>query len=236
MKTFPTIQAVLFDMDGLMLDTERLNLRCWQQAMVDFGLEPDAAIFLSTVGLTDEKTDQAILAAVGDMGLVQAIRVREQQHMAEHIARHGVPLKPGLAELLDLLDALGLPRAVASSRNRASVTEWLTLAGIAPRLDVLVGGEDVVNGKPAPDIFLLAASRLAAGPARRNGIEPAGCLVLEDSEAGIRAAHAAGMIPVLVPDLLPPSQLARSLAHRIIASLHDVPALLADSSADRAPS
>ena len=116
------------------------------------------------------------------------------------------------------LDALGIPRAMATSTGRERATALLERAGLAGRFHAIVCGDDITRGKPAPDIFLVAARRLDA--------PSTSCLVLEDSEPGVRAAHAAHMKAVLVPDLAPVAPAARGLAWRIVANLEEVIPLL----------
>jgi HAD superfamily hydrolase (TIGR01509 family) len=212
------ISAVIFDMDGLMLDTERVYLRAWQQAMADFGGEAPADLFQKTIGLTSSDTTTLYLDVLGKEFPVQAMRAREQDYFDEYIAHNGAPIKPGLLALLDLLDNQSLPKAVASSTALSGVQALLDSAGIGGRFPVLVGGDEVEQGKPAPDIFLLAAQRL--------GIPAQECLVLEDSEAGILAAHTAGMNSILVPDLKAPSPQTRELALHVMPGLEEVTALL----------
>ena len=107
---------------------------------------------------------------------------------------------------------------MASSTSKKGVIHKLTVAGLIDRFETLVGGDEVANGKPAPDIFLTAAARL--------GVLPDGCMVLEDSEAGIQAAHAAGMLPVMVPDVKPPSPEIEAVAYAVLPSLKDTIPLL----------
>ena len=121
----------------------------------------------------------------------------------------------------DLLDALGLPRAIATSSAHETVQAHLSAHGLTHRFDVVVGHGDYAQSKPAPDPFLLAAERLA--------VPAAFCLALEDSHNGVRAAHAAGMMTVMVPDLLPATDEMRSLCLAIAESLHEVRALLAET-------
>ena len=135
------------------------------------------------------------------------------------VAREGIALKPGLLDLLEWLEAEGIPKAVATSTRRDRALAKLELTSLAPRFVALVGGDEVARGKPAPDIFLAAAQRLGE-PAPR-------CLVLEDSEPGVRAALAAGMTPIMVPDLHAPSADLAALTPLVLASLAEVAAHLA---------
>ncbi|MFZ1389423.1 MAG: HAD family phosphatase, partial [Thiolinea sp.] len=171
--------AVIFDMDGLMFDTERLILWAWQKAMADYGFAAPEELYLKSVGLTDEATNAILVDALGDGFPLEAVRDREREYIHGYIEEHGAPIKPGLLELLDFLDELGLLRAVGSSSRRRTVERMVSSAGLLDRFGALAGGDEVVHGKPAPDIFLLAAQRL--------GVPAAGCLVLEDSEPGAQA-------------------------------------------------
>lgn len=214
MADVAALRAVIFDMDGLMLDTERLILWGWQQAMADFGYPAPVELYLRSVGMTEERTNEILREALGETFPVEAVREREREHVRRRIAEDGVPLKPGLLELLDYLDSQALARAVASSAWRRTVEGHLRGAGLLPRFHAIAAGDEVAHGKPAPDIFLLAAQRL--------GVPPAHCLVLEDSEPGARAAHAAGMAVTIVPDLKPPSAEVAQLAAAVLPDLHAV--------------
>lgn len=213
-----TITAVLFDMDGLMFDTERLMLRSWQRAMADFGYDGTEEVFLRSVGRTVGATDQILRAAYGPDFPLQAANQRTGEYARQEMHLRGVPIKQGLPELLNYLEAQGLAKAVASSSQRAVVDRLVSAAGLAERFGATAAGDEVPHGKPAPDIFLLAAQRL--------GVEPARCLVLEDSEPGARAAHAAGMAVIIVPDLKPPCDEVAQLAAAVLPDLHAVQAWL----------
>jgi HAD superfamily hydrolase (TIGR01509 family) len=216
----PEIAAVIFDMDGLMLDTERIAGIAWQRALADWNYPYSEQLFLKTVGRTSKDTEAIYQAAFGPEFPSTEIGKRTQQYYIEYIAAHGVGLKSGLLGLLELLEGLNVPRGVASSTKRPLVIQKLTMAGILERFDAIVGGDEIRFGKPAPDIFLAISRRLQAPPYR--------CLVLEDSEAGVQAARAAGMMPILVPDLVQPSAETTSLAHRVLPSLDDVRLVLQD--------
>jgi len=214
-----TISAVLLDMDGLMLDSERLVLRAWQRAMADFGYEASEEVFLASVGTTVESTNRLLRAAYGPDFLLEATNERTGDYVWQEVDEQGAPLKPGLLALLDFLEAHGIPKAVASSSERATIDRLLTAAGLTERFAATAAGDEVMQGKPAPDIFLLAAQRL--------GVDPTQCLVLEDSEPGTRAARAAGMAGIIVPDIKPPSDEVVAFALAVLPDLHAVQVWLA---------
>lgn len=215
--TYP-IEAVIFDMDGLMLDTERIARIAWKHAAADWDRTLSDELFAAITGLTAPDANAVLQAALGPAFPVEDARQRRQHYYRAHIAEHGIDIKPGLLALLGRIEALSLPHAVASSTSKKGVIHKLTVAGLIDRFETLVGGDEVANGKPAPDIFLTAAARL--------GVLPDGCMVLEDSEAGIQAAHAAGMLPVMVPDVKPPSPEIEAVAYAVLPSLKDTIPLL----------
>jgi HAD superfamily hydrolase (TIGR01509 family) len=209
-------QAVIFDMDGLMLDSERAITRCLAQASdeCEAGIEPE--YWLRMVGKGDAACRAMLGERIGD-GPAQALLAR--CHALYHtVVEAGVPLRPGILELLDLLVERRIPRAVATSTRRPLALRKLEAADLLRRFEVICTSTDVQHPKPAPDIYLLAAAQL--------GVEPTQCLVLEDSPTGVRAALAAGMTPIQVPDLLAPDAEVRALGHRIVDSLVDARKLL----------
>ena len=189
--------AVVFDMDGLMLDTERLALRSWTEAAARLELEFDAALIPSMIGRNSRDSRALVLDRHGHNFPIDRLMQASQEAYDAIVAREGVATKPGLVALLDWLDGRRIPRVVATSTRRTRALAKLAQAGVLARFAALVGGDEVARGKPAPDIFLLAATRVGAAPAE--------CVVLEDSEPGVRGAMAAGMIPIMVPDILAPS-------------------------------
>jgi HAD superfamily hydrolase (TIGR01509 family) len=190
-------RAVVFDMDGLMLDTERLALRCWTDAAARLELEFDAALIPMMIGRNSRDSRALVLDRHGDDFPIDRLMQASQDTYDAIVAREGVAVKPGLVALLDWLDTMRIPRVVATSTRRARALVKLERVDLLAGFVALVGGDEVANGKPAPDIFLLAAARLGAAPAD--------CIVLEDSEPGVRGALAAGMIPIMIPDILPPT-------------------------------
>jgi len=212
------ISAIIFDMDGLMLDTEPISQAMWQRAMAEWGYELPHDLYLQVIGTTEATTKQIFRQAFG-VGLpIDAIRIRQRDYYFNHLVSKGITIKPGLVDLLDWLDTTSLQRIVASSTERAWVLRKLQITNLQNRFGQVVGGDEVPHGKPAPDIFLEAAQRLK--------VAPESCLVLEDSEAGIQAAYAAAMIPIMVPDMKPPSPDIKPLAYRIFPSLDKVQTFL----------
>lgn len=208
--------AVLFDMDGLMLDSERAMLETWREAARSESIQADDALWLSMVGVHDRASFAMLAQRLGEEAATR-LRATNDRLYDQRVAA-GLPRKPGLLELLDLLDAHGVPKAVATSTRRDRAIRKLSASGLIERFAVIVTGSDVEHPKPAPDIYLLAALRL--------GVDPRRCLVLEDSEPGVRAALAAGATPIQVPDLVAPGEALLGLGHRVVASLDQVRELL----------
>ena len=217
MRALPVLpQAVIFDMDGLMLDCERALLGCLAQAGADAGHDLPEDLLLSLIGSSDAVTRQIIARRVGAES-VDAL-LRDSYARYDGIVAGGVPHRPGIIDLLDTLAAHGVPRAVATSTRRPLALRKLETAGLLPYFEHVATSSDVAHAKPAPDIYLLAARKL--------GVEPAQCLALEDSPTGVRAALAAGMTVIQIPDLLEPDETVRALGHAIAGSLHEVRGLL----------
>lgn len=208
--------AVIFDMDGLMIDSERVSIACWAQAAREQQLPFADDYWLRMVGLGDRDCERLLLQTV-DAQQVAALFARCHD-LYEQRTHAGLPLRPGILELLQLLQAHDVPRAVATSTRQPRASRKLAATGLLPFFEVVVTSSDVRHPKPAPDIYLLAAQKLGKDPAR--------CLALEDSPAGIRAALGAGMTAIQVPDLVHPDEELRALGHRIVGSLVEAHALL----------
>jgi len=215
--------AVVFDMDGLMLDSERAITDCMARAAAEAGHALPQSLWLELVG-TGEAACRAILRQRLGTADADAMLARADT-LYDVVVDAGVPHRPGIVELLDWLVQRDVPRAVATSTARPLALRKLRKAGLLDRFDAICTSSDVARPKPAPDVYLLAAAELDVAPAR--------CLVLEDSPTGVRAALAAGMIPVQVPDMVAPDAAVRGLGHRIVASLADAQRLL--EARDRMP-
>jgi HAD superfamily hydrolase (TIGR01509 family) len=209
-------EAVIFDMDGLMIDSERVSLACWSQAAGEQALPFSDDFWLGMVGLGDRDCEQRLLQHIS-ADEVAALFARCHD-LYEERTQQGLPLRPGIVEILQLLQAHDIPRAVATSTRQPRASRKLAATGLLAYFDHVVTSSDVAHPKPAPDIYLLAAQKLGKDPSR--------CLALEDSPAGIRAAVSAGMTAIQVPDLVHPDEALRALGHRIVNSLRDAHALL----------
>ena len=203
--------AVIFDMDGLMLDTEPLAMRAWSEAAAALGVAFDDALALAMVGRSFADCAAMVEAHYGDGYPVTELLGSWHASFDAIVERDGIAVKPGVRELLDWLSAQGIARGVATSTRRERARAKLADAALLPHFQTVVGGDDVARGKPAPDIYVEAARRLGASP-------PA-CLVLEDSEPGVRAALAAGMTTVMVPDLHAPSTAITAAGALVVPTL-----------------
>ncbi len=213
--------TVIFDMDGVIFDSERLYIECCEEAADVFGMENIVEACRRCIGLTSAVTEAILLEMYRDAGLVARFRERSAALFTDRCRRGLLEVKPGAAELLKSLKAAGVRTAIASSTRTEIVKNELRDAGLLDCFTAIVGGDQVQRSKPNPDIFLKAAELLGAAPEA--------CLVIEDSYNGIRAAKAAGMTAVMVPDLLKPDEEMERLADHIVFSLFEVKALLTES-------
>lgn len=212
------IRGVLFDMDGLVLDSERLYTRFWIEAAhaLGFPMTLQQALGLRSLGKIPAQAH--LDRCFGPGADYDTIRSKRIELMNAYIARHGIAPKPGIFELLDALDTKGIPTAITSSSPMDSIRKHLTDNGLYHRFCKLCSGHEVPNGKPAPDIYLLGAREL--------GLDPEECLALEDSPAGILSAYRAGCLPVMVPDQDQPDTDTLPLLYAKADSLADVIGLL----------
>ena len=205
------IKAVIFDMDGLMLDTERLTVKAWDQIGEDLGIGPFGHLVQYLIGRNRAANEEFFRQKFNGNPSFETVLELKEEYFRKYFAEHGIPVKEGLFDLLKWLKEAGIRTSVATSTEVNTARDELIQTGILPYFDELVCGNMVKHGKPAPDIFLLAAEKL--------GVSPENCMVLEDSPSGIRAAHAAGMNPVMVPDLVQPDEEISAMLTRKVESL-----------------
>ncbi|MGA3401200.1 MAG: HAD family phosphatase [Acetobacteraceae bacterium] len=217
------VSGVILDMDGTLHDTESVYHTALKQAVRAVGFAVTDAFCHSLIGVPGPESDAMLREHLGpDFPFAAYDRLYEEHR--DRALGTSVPLKPGAMELLDALGQHGLKVAVATSASRRAAELHLGRSGLRARLPVVVTRDDVARGKPYPDPFLHAAALL--------GVPPEECLAVEDSLNGIRAAHAAGTMPVMVPDLLAPTEEIRIMCVHIARDLHAVRALLASHVAD----
>jgi HAD superfamily hydrolase (TIGR01509 family) len=207
------LQAVIFDMDGLLLDTEVLYRAAIFAACAAQGHEMVDHVHHSLIGTPKDLGDAKLAAYFGDTFDLERYHVVCAEHF-DSLCETEVPLRPGVRSLLDVLEGAAIPTAVATSTARRQAEAQLKKAGIFDSFDVLVTRSEVKRGKPHPETFLKAAELL--------NVDPANCLVLEDSHNGIRAATAAGMSTIMIPDLLQPNAEIEKLCVGVLSSLDDV--------------
>ncbi|WP_341366282.1 HAD family phosphatase [Yoonia sp. BS5-3] len=202
------IKAVIFDMDGLLLDTEQVYLQGYRNARTAMDLSPYDAGFLELIGLPNHAGRPFLEAHLGPA--TDAFEAQWDQEIRK-LMQAQIPAKPRVRDVIEALQDRQIPYAIATSTYTQKAHNHLARAGLDDLFPLIIGGDQVVNGKPAPDIYLKAAATLC--------IAPGNCAAFEDSENGVRAAVAAGMQTVQVPDIKPPSEALLSLGHHVAETL-----------------
>ncbi len=192
------IHGVIFDMDGLMLDTEKLLAKYWMQAAREAGFPMELQHVLGIRSLAAIYAKPKLQGIFGEDFEYEAIRARRRALTAQHLQEHGIETKKGLRELLSYLKANGIRIAVATATDRERTDLYLRQVGVHEYFDAFVCGDMVKKGKPDPEIYLAASKAL--------GLTPEECMALEDSPNGIRSAHDAGCMAVMIPDLSGPEE------------------------------
>ena len=218
LKEKQPIRGVLFDMDGVVIDSERLFARFWMASAADLGFPMTYEQALQLRSLRREQGIEKMQSFFGPTADFDEIRAHRIELMEAHIAQYGVDEKPGIRELLACLKEKNIPCAITSSSALAVIRERLGRLGILEDFTALCSGKDVPNGKPAPDIYLAGAAAI--------GVPPEHCLAIEDSPTGLEAAWRAGCMGVFVPDQDQPDALTLSRCFAKADSLLDVMALL----------
>jgi HAD superfamily hydrolase (TIGR01509 family) len=212
------IKALLFDMDGLVLDTEKLYTRFWQEAARALGFPMTKEQALGMRSLNRGAGEAKLKSYFGDAVNYEEVRNKRIALMDAFIAETGVSTKPGVQKILAFAKEHGIKTAITTSSPMDRTIRYLSQVGLQGSFDELISGYMVEKGKPEPDIYLYAAEKL--------GVTPQECMVLEDSPAGILAAHRAGCVPVMIPDQDEPDAETERLLYACVARLDLVPDLL----------
>ena len=212
------IRGVLFDMDGLVVDTEKLYSRFWREACAFYGYTMTYEQSLQMRGLGGQAGENKLHAFFGPDAHYLTLRNKRIELMDAFVDANGVELKPGIFALMDFLEERGIPAAITSSSPIPRIRKFLAPYGLDSRFAALCSGRDVPKGKPAPDIYLAGAAAL--------NLPPEQCLALEDAPAGIESAFRAGCLPVMIPDLDPPGENTIPMLFACADSLADIPQLL----------
>ena len=208
-----SVELVIFDMDGLMFDTEMMYLKFAPGAAKDLGYNVKEDILRKTVG-TNHKWALEIFKAEGyeNFPFAEFWKILDKKY-SDYFDETGVPVKKGLFKMLDFLKSINMKMAVATSSRRVKAERLLNESGAMKYFDLTMYGDEVLNGKPDPEIFLKTADNLKT--------EYGKCLVFEDSINGIKAAHSAGMIPVMSPDTIEPTEEVNKIIYKTYSSLED---------------
>ncbi len=205
------MEAVIFDMDGLLIDTELKAKAAWQRAAKELGIELSDQDYLTLVGRTVTDSIQILEEKFNCDLKEKRFLYRVDELYYSSLIKEGIVVKEGAKELLQQLSNSGIPKAVATSTEKEIAIRKLRLAGLSSFFEVIVSGEDVQRSKPFPDVFFAAARSL--------GVLPERCIVLEDSFAGVMAADAAGMMPIMIPDLILPTKEITEIVYETFFSL-----------------
>ena len=193
------LNAAIFDMDGLLFDTERLCCEAWRSVSFTAGYKMEDALFFACVGRNNRDTRTIVMESCGPDFPYDDFNRKAREWMTERMKANGPPEKPGIRPLFEFLKAHSIPIALATSTSEKSARWMIERSGLTPYFSAWAFGSEVERGKPEPDIFRLALSRMGV-------LDPSKCVVFEDSPAGLTAAMAAGMKAVFVPDMIVPDE------------------------------
>jgi len=209
-----SIKGVIFDMDGLMIDTERLLIKYWCQACIEFGYDATPEMIYPMRSLCSKYSIPKFKETFGQDFDVSKVRARRMELMNEYISKYGIEKKKGLDELLDFLKSNNIKRAVATATDYPRTEMYLKSIGVFDKFDNIVCATMVKVGKPEPYVYLQACEEI--------GLSPSECIALEDSPNGILSAHRAGLKPIMIPDLTQPDDDTKKLLFDCAESLDKV--------------
>lgn len=209
-------KAVVFDMDGVLIDSEKIYRLCWKKNGMSIGIPEDEMERICDRVAGGNKTSNARVfrEVMGEDFDYLAFRERTMQMFAGYVGEHGLELKPGVRETLDALKAHGMRIALATSTVRELAEDRLDMVGLTGYFDEKVCGDEITEGKPAPDIYLKACEKL--------GVSPEDAVGVEDSINGVIASDTAGLYTVMVVDLIPPNEITEQHADRVYHSMKDM--------------
>lgn len=205
------ITSVIFDMDGVIFDSERLVLDCWEKVGEKYGIADIRQVFTECIGTNNRKTQEIVYAHYGASFPYEEFRKEASVFFQKYLKDEGLPVKKGVRELLQYLQKEGIPIGLASSTRQAVVEEELRQAGLCDYFQVIMGGDKLKRSKPEPDIYLMTCEKM--------GTFPENTYAIEDSHNGIRSAYSAGMMPIMVPDLL---QVTDEMKEKSVAIFDDL--------------
>lgn len=212
------IRGLVFDMDGLLFDSERIVQRSWELAGAILGYPHMGACIYHTLGMNLDGRNAYFREHIGEDFPCREFAQKAREQFYQIVSREGLPVKPGALELLEYAKEKGYRIGIATSSRREYAWNNLKQAGIFSYFDGGVYGDMVSHAKPDPEIYLRACECL--------GLPAQDCMALEDAPAGIRSAHRAGLLTVAVPDLVQPPEEIRPMIFRICGTLHEVIPLL----------
>ncbi len=207
------MKYVIFDMDGVLFDTEELTVKCWLEATKPYNMQNVEETFMRCIGTNEETTERIFLQEYGDQYPIHQIKIEEENLVRQYINTDGPVKKPYVDYILEYLTTHGYEVSLASSTDYDDVMNEIRLAGFDKYFKYVIGGDRVTHGKPDPEIFLKACELL--------GCKPEEAFIIEDSYNGIRAAAKAGAKPIMVPDMLPANDEMRALAVSVQPSLKE---------------
>lgn len=207
------IQAAIFDMDGLLLDTERVCMKAFKSACLTLNIPFLEDTYLKIIGCNAKGIEDILTEGYQAFIDYEPLRLKWMENYHPIVEHQAIPLKSGVINLLHWLKENNIPIAIATSTPKALATTKLKLAGIWDYFDTMANGCEVTLGKPHPEIFLLAAKRL--------NIAPENCIAFEDSNNGVISAVSAKMQTFQIPDLVTPSEAVIALDHQVCNSLDD---------------
>lgn len=211
MYTISEIDGIIFDMDGVIFDSEIIGLESWIKLGNQYGLKDVEYNAKKCIGRSTKDTMKILDEAYGDKVSIEKLYDECKEVFKEIIAERGLPIKMGAKELLKWLFDKGIRVGLASSTSHDTVVKQLSDAGLIDYFQIIIGGDMIENSKPSPEIYLLACEKL--------GVDPKKTFAVEDSYNGILAAESAGMMPILVPDLIEPNEEMLEKSYRKFGSL-----------------